>query len=241
MFWRLLSFGVLTVGLVMLTDTRSQADCDDDDDGCCVRVCRPCPQPSCCAPAPAPDTCVCPYYEMGGFWYAERFEIPTNNCMDGNPIAWQNGPANYCSGDLCGCGIGYLSTSANINCPYLSNCIDPNLSDPPPSGAPCEAGKKTGAATLYLKITSIDGIVLSEPIYVAYWHMVTKAAGKPAVPFWLGWQCTTPSHVPANGVDAVSDPECASVLWVRRGAAGAPGAPNTKRMMVHVTKDGCSP
>lgn len=235
MSFRILSAGALAVALVVSTGTLSRGDCDDDDD-CCVRVCRPCrPCPQPCQPVPT-TYCICPYYEMGGIWYAERFDIPTNNCMNGVPVAHPNGPARYCSGDSCGCGTRY-SPRARFDCSslYLSDCIDPELEVPP--GVPHDTCVQPGGPH-HLTITSIDGEPLDEPIHVAYYHMKTTASGKPSVPFWIGWQCTT---VAGRGVNALSDPDCSAVLWVPPGGSGgSAGGQHTKKMLVHVTENGCT-
>jgi hypothetical protein len=246
MFFRLLSFGVLTVGFVMLTDTRSQADCDDDDDGCCVRVCRPCRPPTCCAPAPTRAYCICPYYEMGGIWYAERFEWiegEGTDCTDGNPVGVQATESNYCSPTQCGCGMGYSLTSAPVDCEdlYLADCIDPDLAEPPGYTNPTypHATTLVPGGPHHLAITSINGVPVSRPIYVAYYKMRTNS--RPRVHFWIGWECETPNPLPGRRVDAVPAyaTGCNAFVRVLRGGTG--GGQNDNDILIRLTKNGCSP
>ncbi len=183
--------------------------------------------------------CICPYFDMGGFWYAERFDNVSNgSCGIGEPTAHPNGPEGYCSGGQC-YNCAPASDANKIkwqNCDklYLRECLEPGAE------CPCETENpyykvETICLWRYAKITTIEGSDPGRDIYVAIYKkkiIKCKHCNDTRI-FYVGFECTKPRGGILNVSATQVIPGCNAVVKIEE-QKGIP-----KDVIVKLTKNGC--
>lgn len=209
------------------------------------RVCHPCrtyQHPTCCVPAPSccvpcvpcsTNSCVCPYYDMGGIWYGERFDWTTQtDCTGGIPGAVSHsGSPQYCVGPDCGC-LSVTRSKADVDA-YLEERVEPRPAKIP-FGNPLHTSLISGP--YHLRIRNVDR---EDPVYVVYYHL-QKTRGQRVINFWVGWECTAPDGQVGRHAKATPYVDQNGSVYngvVRVGPNGMGGGPqNAKHIVIRLTR-----
>lgn len=202
------------------------------------KVCNPCrtyQRPSCCAPCVPCTTysCICPYYDMGGIWYGERFEWtnPADCCNIAYPGGvYHSGSAQYCDpNDNCGCAPISPTTSTE-NEAYLSAPVDPAITEPPNYDE--DLHEIRSHQHLWIRNASSG-----DRIHVVCFHLQVKEEEHNTINFWVGWECR-PHSGGMRPVNACKTGGSGEVLpeGIVRVKSGS-GAGNGRDIIINLTED----